>query len=514
MAAEAGIGFPVGDNGKASTTQTGKQVFSAAIGSSHHGLSIALLAEVKWRQNYMSYMPKVIQTMAQSEAAAEAIAERGLKACYDQFQFVRSGKRYRIQQAMEKFAKEYFFTAEIKGEAKADSLVQVEHKGIALQGASLHRQINKWIEDGIIEADHGRDVLNMVDDESARDLSGKTFVLLGAGSEVGPLKTLLSLGATVVAIARNKPSNWMKLIEMVKATPGTLIIPCKHNPEYLTHEKIAQIAGADLLTQTPEIAHWINQLDQSFCLGSYAYLDGAKHVQVVMAMDAIAQYLFARRSDVSLSYLLTPTDVFCLPRSIAKHGENRFNTSNIIRTLQRFANVLSLGHLYAPSIVQSFEDEQGKPVSILDNLVNQQGPNYVLAKHIQRWRAIVSSKNKVAVSCNVAPASSTESVTSNQFFAAAIWGSESFGVEVFSPNTVNTLMTMQMLNDFSSEKPQPRGEALFISGCNHGGAWRIGFCFRSLLVPSVIVGFSQKLKLGKGLSKFFRRKKERQISLT
>ena len=513
MTTQSGIQFPVDSNGKASTTRTGKQIFSAAIGSTNHELSVGLLGESNWRKNYMDYIPKVIETAAYSEIQAESIAERGLKASYSQFEFLRSGKTYRLQQAMEKFSVGLFFTAEIKGELQSDRLIQVEHKGASLQGQSLHKQINNWIENGIIEADHGYDVLNMVDDESARNLTGKTFVLLGAGSEVGPLQTLLLLGATVIAVARNKPENWKKLIATAKGSSGTLIIPCKHNPLNLSDNEVAEIAGADLLTQTPEIAYWINSFNQSLTLGSYAYLDGAKHVQVVMAMDAIAQYLLARRNDISLSYLLTPSDVYCIPRSIAKHAHNRFNTKSIFGFTKRFVRSISMSTLFSPSVGGEIKDDNGRRFAVLDNLVNQQGPNYVLAKHIQRWRAIDSSKKNIKVSCNVAPASSTQSVVSNQFFAAAIWGSESFGVEVFSPNTVNTLMTMQLLSDLNSKQVQPRGEALFITGANHGGAWRIGYCFRSLLLPSLLVGFSQKLSIGKGFNKLFKSKK-RAVSLT
>ena len=501
MALMSGIQFPELETGKTSTTQTGKQVFSSAIGSSDHALSIAMLKESKWRKNYMSYIPQVIEMASKGEVYAEAIAERGLKACYDQFQFIRNGKKYRLQQAMEKFASSLFFTAKIEGQGERESFVKVQHKDHSLQGPSLHWQINTWIEDGIIEAEHGYDVLKMVDDKAARDLSGKTFVLLGAGSEVGPLQTLLSLGATVIAVARNKPDNWKRLIQLAEKSSGTLIVPCKHNPEHLNNHEIAKIAGADLLTQTPEIAYWINSFDTPLTLGSYAYLDGALHVQVSMAMDAIAQYLLSKRKDVALSYLLTPSDVYCIPRSIAKHGVNRYESKTTLGVIKRCVKTLTLGNLYAPSIGEEIHDHNGRRFAVLDNLVNQQGPNYVLAKHIQRWRAIVSSKNHVKVSCNVAPASSTQSVTSNRFFAAAIWGSESFGVEVFSPSTVNTLMTLQLLSDLKTKKEQPRGEALFVSGANHGGAWRIGYCFRSLLVPSLIVGFSKSFSLGKILGK-------------
>ncbi len=517
MALQSGIQFPESDSGEISTTQTGKQIFSSAIGSSNHALSLAMLKEKKWRKNYMSYIPQVVEAASKGDVYAESIAERGLKACYDQFKFIRGGKQYGIQQAMEEFSSNLFFTAKIEGDGEKASFVGVQHKDRYLQGPSLNEQIKTWIEDGIIESEHGDDVLKIIGDNSARDLTGKIFVLLGAGSEVGPLQTLLSLGATVIAIARNKPDNWKRLIKIAEASSGSLIIPCKHNPKNLNNEQIANIAGADLLTQAPEIAYWINSFDKPLTLGSYAYLDGALHVQVSMAMDAIAQYLLSRRNDVALSYLLTPSDVYCIPHTIAKHGTRKYNSKTIRGFFKRGIKALSGSRLYAPSIGEEVCDHKGRRFAVLDNLVNQQGPNYVLAKHIQRWRAIVSSKKNIQVSCNVAPASSTKSVTSNPFFAAAIWGSENFGVEVFSPTTVNTLMTMQLISDLNSKEKQHRGEALFISGANHGGAWRIGYCFRSLLIQSLIVGLLGGFLRSFSSGKFFGKsdnQKEITVSLT
>jgi hypothetical protein len=54
----------------------------------------------------------------------------------------------------------------------------------------------------------------------------KVYVLLGATSEMCPLKALLALGCTVVAIQRPS-TRVLKLIQMAKASPGTLILPAK-----------------------------------------------------------------------------------------------------------------------------------------------------------------------------------------------------------------------------------------------------------------------------------------------
>lgn len=511
MTMHTGIQFAPNDAGKASTTQTGKQIFSHTLSEQAPALSRAILKQGNWRKQYMKYIPLMVEQFAKSHECAEAMAERGLAASYEGFVFHRDGMSLPLKQAMDIHVGEFFHTAVIEGRAPRQLRLNIQHKGKRLQGASLQQQIKQWIERGIIEAEHGRDVLQTLDDPHALDLSAHTFVLLGAGSEVGPIKILLALGATVVAIARNKPDNWKRLIKLAQESSGRLVIPCTLDPENKSPDEIAHFAGADLLTHTPEIAHWLAGFQQPLNIGSYAYLDGAKHVQVVMAMDAITQYLLQRRNDITLSYLLTPSDVYCVPKNVLDHCVHKVKANTVTALTARLLNKLTLGRLFSPSIVKEVKNTLGRRFGILDNLVEQQGPNYVLAKHIQRWRAITAAKQGIQVSCNVAPASSTQSVTSNPFFAAAMNGSEAFGVEVFSPDLVNVLMALQMLSDLKSSAQHERGEALFVSGANHGGAWRVGYGFRSLLVLSLLVGFTQKLNPVKMLSRFTRVKKKQTL---
>lgn len=174
-------------------------------------------------------------------------------------------------------------------------------------------------------------------------------------------------------------------------------------------------------------------------------------------------------------------------------------------------NKLSFGRLFAKILHSSVIDQQGRQFGIIDNLVHQQGPNYVLAKRIQRWRAIDSVKKGLTVSCNVAPASNTRSVMSNVFFAAASKGSESFGIEVFAPQTVNVLMSLQLIHDIKAGV-QSRGEALFIHGANHGGAWSIGYNLRSLLLLSLLVGLCKQMKFKQLSQKIFSSHKHRRIT--
>ena len=490
-----GVQFPCVPSGQRSTTNAGRTIFAASMSLIDCPLSDLIRKENNWRQNYLHYMPNMMLSSAQAPKTAEAIAHQGLEACYKQFEFYRNGKGYRLNQAMALFKQERFHSAVIEG--KGTSIkghgLSLQHKGEKLFGESLKNRIVHWLDKGIIEKSHARSLIKVLNNEQLQDLSGQHFVLLGAGSEIGPLSMLLALGANVIAVGRPSKDNWLRLINIARESCGRLIIPCSENPKGMSDNKIAQLAGADLLTHTPEIAVWIDSFKAPMTIGNYAYLDGSDHVRVVMAMDAISATLLEKRNDISLAYLLTPTDVYAVPQDVLHHCNERLTEQSLKSVYKKVLNKFSLGRLFSSSIYGQVPTVNGKKLGILDNLISQQGPSYVLAKRIQRWRAINSVKQGVRVSCNVAPATSTKSVMSNRFFAAATMGSENFGVEVFTPKTANALMTLQLIFDIKDTQPQERGEELFIHGANHGGSWYLGYCFRSVLVPSLVVGLLQKL---------------------
>lgn len=59
------------------------------------------------------------------------------------------------------------------------------------------------------------------------DLRGQHFVVLGAGSQMGPTETLLRMGATVIGVDLPRAEVWERLAAEAKASYGKLIIPVK-----------------------------------------------------------------------------------------------------------------------------------------------------------------------------------------------------------------------------------------------------------------------------------------------
>ncbi|MFP5369769.1 MAG: hypothetical protein ACLGI3_03350, partial [Actinomycetes bacterium] len=99
------------------------------------------------------------------------------------------------------------------------------------------------------------------------------------------------------------------------------------------------------------------------------------------------------------------------------------------------------------------------------------------------------------VSANVAPATSTRSVTKNRLLAAAYAGARSFGVEVFAPETSRVLMAALLVHDVrTGGRPVGHPDDLFVQQAAHGGLWRVGYAPRSVLGLAALRGLPRALR--------------------
>jgi hypothetical protein len=131
----------------------------------------------------------------------------------------------------------------------------------------------------------------------------------------------------------------------------------------------------------------------------------------------------------------------------------------------------------------------GADPGVNDSLVPQQGPNYALAKRLQRWRAVTARQAGTTVSMKVAPPTRTRSVVKNRALAAAYAGAHRFGIEVFEPATSNVLMAALLVHDLRVGTPaqeHPWQDEAF--GAVHGGLWRGPYDPRSALGLAVVLG--------------------------
>jgi hypothetical protein len=165
------------------------------------------------------------------------------------------------------------------------------------------------------------------------------------------------------------------------------------------------------------------------------------------------------------------------------------------RTRRLMQAPLQLANLFEPAYRDTVIDDSGTEVGIADCLVPQQGPNYALAKRLQRWRAVAARNSGQLVSLNVAPATRTRSVVKNRALAAAYAGASRFGIEVFAPSTANTLMAALLVRDLRDPQSASNPERdlhnpmdLFADAANHGGLWRAAYEPRSVLSLAAVLG--------------------------
>jgi hypothetical protein len=234
------------------------------------------------------------------------------------------------------------------------------------------------------------------------------------------------------------------------------------------------------------VAEWLGTLPGRLVLGNYVYADGAANVRVSAAVDALTVRLQRASPDLGLGFLATPTDVFAVPgtavaRSVAKY-DRRGTTA---RLLGRPLRTVSAGRLLRRAYVP------GADPGVNDSLVAQQGPNYALAKRLQRWRATTARAAGATVSLNVAPPTRTRSVVKNRALAAAYAGAHRFDVEVFEPATANVLMAALLVHDLQTgggpahEHPwQDEAECAV-----HGGLWTTPYAPRSALGLAALLGY-------------------------
>jgi len=227
-------------------------------------------------------------------------------------------------------------------------------------------------------------------------------------------------------------------------------------------------------------------VDGPLVLGNYVYADGAANVRVSSAVDALTVRLQAARPDVTLAFLATPTDVFAVPGDAVEQSRRAYAARPAaVKMASLPLRALSGGRLLRRAYLTDAVP------GINDSLVAQQGPNYALAKRLQRWRATVARQDGATVSLNVAPPTRTRSVLKNRALAAAYAGAHHFGVQAFEPATTRVLMAALLVHDLYSGSPaheHPWQDEAYAAA--PGGLWRIPYAPRSALMIAALMGYS------------------------
>jgi hypothetical protein len=395
-----GVVFPAGSDGRRSTAAVGRAAIADALRPVDPIGARAAETETNWRAGYLAHVRRTVEAGLPSREAALQIATAGLDSLHGRMRVAAADGEHDLASLRTAPAARGLGTAELRGEAAPERELSLPYHGQRLRGGALDRRLAAWVDDGVIEPSCADAVRRVADHPEWLALPDATVVVLGAGAEMGPLTALLRWGARVAAVDLPRPALWQRVLDTGRRGAGTLLVPVGGAGDAAGDPvgDPAAHAGADLIAEVPEVADWLAGLPGTPVLGNYVYADGATNVRVSVAVDALTLRLAAARPELALAFLATPTDVFAVPAESVEASVAAYaRRSAAGKLLGRPLRALSAGRLLRRNYVP------GSDPGINDSLVPQQGPNYALAKRLQRWRASVARAAGSTVSLNVAP---------------------------------------------------------------------------------------------------------------
>ena len=377
---QQGLVFPADAEGRRSTSSVGRAVVADALRSSDPTGARAAEQATHWRSDYLVHFRRLVEAGLASPDAAVTVAEDGLRSLHERMRVLDQGGEHALGEWPDTGRR--LDGHEIKGKGDPVDELVLPYRGDRLRGNEIRRRVNSWVEAGVVEPTIADVVEEVLANPDWLRLEGHTVAVLGAGAEMGPLPSLMRWGARVAAVDLDRAPIWERVLGLARDGAGTLVVPVAADADISSLE---EVAGVDLLAEVPSVQRWLEEQPGTLVIGNYVYADGATNARVSVAVDELTTRLQASRDDVALGFLATPTDVFAVPAEAVEHSTRGYDGRSAgAKTIGRPLRALSGGKLLRRNYVA------GSDPGINDSLVPQQGPNYALAKRLQRWRATVA----------------------------------------------------------------------------------------------------------------------------
>ncbi|MDF9714657.1 hypothetical protein INN71_00210 [Nocardioides sp. ChNu-153] len=477
-------------DGRRSSTRYGAAVVADSLRGTDPALADEVAAGGDWRREYAGHLARSTALAASADTAVR-IARDGLAAAHARAVLVDdAGVEAPLdawRRTADVAAAPALGTTTVEGTGERLGRVEVPYRGAVLSGAVLLRQLDTWVADGVVEPGFAAAIARVEAHPEWLRLPDHQVVLLGAGAAMGPLPSLVRWGADVVAVDVPTPRVWERIAGLARAGAGRVTAPVREPDD----AGAAVVPGVHVAQDLAALRRWLAERHAGGpapVLGTHLYADGTAHVELTLAADVLAQDV-ATTTEGVLAYLNTPTDSFLVPEEVVAAARERAGDRAWNGLVHRTAHRASGDRLFRPGYATTYADEQGGRWGLVDTLVDVQGPNYALAKRMQRWRGVVNVADGRPTSSTVAPASWTRSVTKNRVLASVYAGAHRFGVEIFQPETAAALMAAKLVADVhDGPDGSAHPEALFSSTAVHGGLWRQPFEPRSALGVAALVG--------------------------
>ncbi|UDY23542.1 hypothetical protein [Nocardioides sp. Kera G14] len=482
-----GISFPQ-VAGARSTTPTAIAILADAVRGTDPALADRMAANSSWRKDYIDFFAAMTALSADAEAAI-TIARAGLESMRGRLLVATDAGDVPLEEAKLDTAPSH--TSEtIVGSASPAEVLAIPYRGRILSGDELREQLHRWRDAAIVEPGFVTAIEYAIEHPEVLRIEGRQVILLGAGAEMGPLEALAAWGADVVACDVPVDRVWERIRSIASAGAGRVTAPVDTG---------ASVPGVDLSASPTALAAWLQSVSspgKAPLLATHAYADGGQHVLLSAAADLIATTLLADHDDTALAYMGTPTDSYLVPSSIMDDSRARWASRPAgLRLAQGLTRAVSMGNLFRPAYAAAHDTREW---GVADIMLPMQGPNYALAKRLQRWRGVIAAHDGHTASLNVAPASWTRSVTKNRVFNIAYSGASSFGAEIFPADTSRWLMAAKLAVDVATPSLVDRShpEALLYADANHGGFWRVAYEPKSALGMAAVAGLPSVIGIG------------------
>ncbi|CAJ1393414.1 unnamed protein product [Effrenium voratum] len=441
-----------------------------AAALSRKDLDDRIKSEKDWRHQYSTHLDQLVESLfaVKDVSLLQRVLHTGLEKVRGMEFESSDGKILPLSQAVAAPTSKYQ-TIKVHGTGTPKTSFELPYKGQKLTGSALEAQCDQW-SNGPMEPDAASAIKSGSQQLAA--LQGRTFLVLGANSELGPLRPLLEAGATVAAVATKRPKRWKELLAFARQSAGTLLVPCPAGQEVNNDEDLAAVAGADLVSETPQVVEWLlrcgRAADGQVTLGTYLYADGEANVRLTAASDYAVEALKSLgKEKVSFAYLASCSTSQSIPQEAVKAQEVNFQASG------QWSKTFGKRQVCTPldgsrCFLRAFE--------VL------QGPNYALAQLTRQWRAALLHSEGFLVSSPLAPMCRTESVVHNPTMAVVLEGVAHFPPqEAYDPDAGRMAMFAILLSDLTEPVPELASPMLITTRkAFHSGIWRTPFVMASL----------------------------------
>ena len=357
---QQGLVFPADAEGRRSTSSVGRAVVADALRSSDPTGARAAEQATHWRTDYLVHFRRLVEAGLASPAAAVAVADDGLRSLHERMRVLDQGGEHPLGEWPDTGRR--LESVEVKGTGDPVRELVLPYRGDRLRGDEIRRQLNEWVEAGVVEPTVADAVEAVLANPDWLRLEGHTVAVLGAGAEMGPLPSLMRWGARVAAVDLDRAPIWQRVLGLARDGAGTLVVPVAAEADSAALDgpapddgALEEAAGVDLLAEVPIVQHWLEEQPGTLVLGNYVYADGATNARVSVAVDELTTRLQASRDNVALGFLATPTDVFAVPAEAVAHSTSGYDgRSTGAKTIGRPLRALSGGRLLRRNYVAGF----------------------------------------------------------------------------------------------------------------------------------------------------------------